>query len=172
MKAEKILDLLVLYQGLWPHVPFSEEQAKRWAGHFSKMDHRKTRDAIERLADLNRFPPTFGEVTQKIRDLELAGHYRIKAQGRKRVNRADEENRQQQIQSLRYARDSGKISLEEFQRRMKELDSAKLIGDVLPNVLGGIFEDYAALGRRLFKGEIDQETYEREREKLDAKRKA
>lgn len=172
MKAEEILDVLVLFQGLWPHRPLTKEIAERLASHFSKMDHGQVRWAILKLSDEMKFPPSFAEIRQKIRDLDLAGHFKRKAEGRVKRKSEDERRRiENKRAELKYLRENGRISREEFDAKMKSLGSTSTIGEVLETSFGGRFKDYAALGRRLISGEISREQYELERKKLDSSNK-
>ncbi len=174
MKAEEVLDILVLLQGLWPHRPLTMEIAERLAGHFSKMNHRQVRVSLLSLSDTMKFPPSFAEVRSKVRELELAGHFRIKAQGRQKVKpKAERDRIENRKNELRYQRDNGKITREEFDSEMKKIgEGATRVGEVLETAFGGRFKEYAVLGRRLIKGEINREEYESERKKLDDSNKA
>jgi hypothetical protein len=169
VKAEEILDVLVLFQGLWPHRPLTKEIAERLASHFSKMKHREVRWAILKLSDTERFPPSFAEIQRKIRDLELAGHFRIKAQGKQKRKTRDEINAiENKRNDLKYRFENKRIDRDEYEREMKKLGTTSTVGEVLETAFGGRFSLYAELGRQLINGDITREKYEEERRRLDA----
>lgn len=168
MKAEEVLDILVLFQGLWPHRPLTKEIAERLAGHFSKMKHGEVRVAVLKLSDEMKFPPSFGEIQRKVREMGLAGHFKIKAQGKQRRKSDDEKRRiENKRQDIKYQFENKRISREEYEAEMRKLGSVATVGDCLETAFGGRFAEFAELGRQLIKGEITREKYEAERKKLD-----
>lgn len=168
MKAEEILDVLVLFQGLWPHRPLTKEIAERLASHFAKMVHREVRVAVLKLSDEMKFPPSFAEIQRKVREMGLAGHFKRKAEGRQKRKSPDELRRiENRRNDLKYQFENKRITREVYDAEMKKLGSVSTVGEVLDSSFGGMFKEYAALGRKLINEEITKEEYDAERKKLD-----
>lgn len=166
MNSDEVLDLLLLMKRLWPSWKMTREIAERLAGHFARMDYKRTRPALVALTDSAKFAPTFGEIQKKVRELEAEGAFKhlkpsVDLQEKERLKKRNEK-----ISDLKYLFDTERLTREEFDDFASRIEEVT-IHEVYEFAFAGLNEEFNQNARDFFTQRISKVEYERRRDELE-----